>query len=384
MDILGTPKKSAAQAAVWAESKKATYEFLSLAAMYWEVCGKSGVNPEVAYSQAAWETKWGKYGGIVQPSWHNYCGLKNTNSTGNAPSDFKIFATELAGVTAHCDHLALYAGAAGYPKSSTPDPRHFPRLLGTAKTVEELGVKWATASGYSTQLLRLINELREGDGMALKVVSRAQWGAHPPKSTPVKISSAPEGIFVHYTGSDSDEQSDHAKCAGRVKGIQEFHQGPSRGWNDIAYSFLVCKHGVVYEGRGWGVQGAHTLNYNSVAHAVCFLGNDSVGRDDVTDEGRAALAAVINESFAKGYAKKVRGHRDVNSTSCPGDELWNWVHSNGWLVEPVMKGFWQWFHWYQGSGKFKDLGPRAEGHRPDVPAKIPEAWWAKRKKILEG
>ena len=45
------------------------------------------------------------------------------------------------------------------------------------------------------------------------------------------------------------------------------------GWNDIAYSFLVCEDGRVYEGRGWNVEGAHTLGYNSIAIGICFIGD---------------------------------------------------------------------------------------------------------------
>ena len=31
--------------------------------------------------------------------------------------------------------------------------------------------------------------------------------------------------------------------------------------------------GRVYEGRGWGIQGAHTYGYNSKSIAISFIGN---------------------------------------------------------------------------------------------------------------
>ena len=43
------------------------------------------------------------------------------------------------GVQAHMDHLALYAGANGYPKNNTYDPRHFVTIKGKATTVNSLG-----------------------------------------------------------------------------------------------------------------------------------------------------------------------------------------------------------------------------------------------------
>ena len=45
------------------------------------------------------------------------------------------------------------------------------------------------------------------------------------------------------------------------------------GWNDIAYNFLVCEDGRVYEGRGWTTEGAHTLGYNAVSLGVCIIGD---------------------------------------------------------------------------------------------------------------
>lgn len=216
----------------------------------------------------------------------------------------------------------------------------------------------------------------------MEIIPRSAWGADPPRARyPIAHGNATEGVFVHYTSSPYDTADDHAKCAGRVKGIQDFHQGPSRGWSDIAYSFLVCQHGYVFEGRGFGIQGAHTLGYNSRAHAVCFLGGDRARRDDVTDKGRAALGRIIREiltRYSEGHGQ-VRGHRDVNPTSCPGDELYGWVKAKGWLLADSgdakpWRGFWKWMRWY-------DAG-RPEGERPDVPKKIPAAWWARRKKVL--
>ena len=44
------------------------------------------------------------------------------------------------------------------------------------------------------------------------------------------------------------------------------------GWNDIGYSFLIGEDARVYEGRGWGVEGAHTRGYNDKAYAASFIG----------------------------------------------------------------------------------------------------------------
>lgn len=82
----------------------------------------------------------------------------------------------------------------------------------------------------------------------------------------------------------------------------------------------------------------------------------------------------------------MRGHRDVNSTSCPGDELYAWLKGGGWKAEPEPPnkpdGFWKWYNWYNGTGRYAKYGPRSKEHRPDVPAKIPESWWKRREAAL--
>jgi hypothetical protein len=139
--------------------------------------------------------------------------------------------------------------------------------------------------------------------------------------------SAQKGTAVHYSGSNADELSDHKNCAGRVKGIQTFHMD-GRGWSDIAYSYLVCKHGYTFEGRGVGIRTAAngTNSGNDAYHAVCFLGDDTANRDDVTDAGRRALRETV--AMCNGWtahADLVRPHSWFKPTACPGDELRRWI-----------------------------------------------------------
>ncbi|MGH7376858.1 MAG: peptidoglycan recognition protein family protein [Candidatus Methylomirabilales bacterium] len=155
--------------------------------------------------------------------------------------------------------------------------------------------------------------------------TRAEWGARPPKS--VQAIGTVRGVALHYSGSASDEQADHANCAGRVRGIQRYHMD-TRGWADVAYNFLACLHGTVFEGRGFGHRSAAQGTNDGNAHylAVCFLGNDSAGRDDVTDAGRAALRYVVDQ-VRDDYlgAREVRPHSSFHATACPGDELRAWI-----------------------------------------------------------
>jgi len=158
--ILRTPRATVGQAKEWAKGKGATDVFIGLADIYWTLAPPVGVDPVVAYCQAAKETGYGKFGGVIDASYHNPCGIKTSEGGGNYdPRAHQRFASWEDGVSAHIDHLALYAGAEGYPKQNTPDPRHFPYLRGTAITVEQLGGKWAPSPTYGEDIVRLMEEL---------------------------------------------------------------------------------------------------------------------------------------------------------------------------------------------------------------------------------
>lgn len=162
-----------------------------------------------------------------------------------------------------------------------------------------------------------------------KLVTRKAWGARPPRGTTLLRPEAIRFLVVHYSASNADEQADHRNCAGRVRGIQRFHMDdPDRLWNDVAYNWLVCKHGFVYRGRGLRARSAATGDANDFTVAVCFLGDDTAGRADVTPEAQQAIRSVLG--FVKANAPNlegVRGHRDFMQTSCPGDELYAFARS---------------------------------------------------------
>jgi N-acetylmuramoyl-L-alanine amidase len=166
----------------------------------------------------------------------------------------------------------------------------------------------------------------------VKIVTRHAWGAVPPKGRDGLLPADARGVAVHYTGMDADEQALHMNCAGRVRGIQRYHM-EEKGWLDIAYSHLVCRHGYVFVARGYGIRTAAngTTAANDHYFAICFLGNDSQGRADLTREARHALGELIRD-YRHRYprALRVRPHSAFVRTDCPGLELKAWIDRRGW------------------------------------------------------
>lgn len=150
------------------------------------------------------------------------------------------------------------------------------------------------------------------------MITREQWGAAAPRYAGNKISAKPLGVVIHWEGPKLGTFT-HDKCAGKIKGIQAYHQR-IKGWADIAYNFVVCPHGEVFEGRGLLVgSGANgTTAANLDYYAVCAL----VGAGDLVG---AQLLTGLKEAIAlcrQRAGNKILGHRDTFNTSCPGPDLY--------------------------------------------------------------
>lgn len=146
----------------WARDKGATTQFLKLAPIFYKIGLQVGVNPVIAYAQAAKETGYGKFGGVLNESYHNTCGMKITKGGSDTdPNAHQRFISWEQGIQAHIDHLALYAGVHGYPKSTSPDPRHFAYLFGKAPTVESLGGLWAPSVTYGTDIVKMVRDIEK-------------------------------------------------------------------------------------------------------------------------------------------------------------------------------------------------------------------------------
>lgn len=108
--------------------------------------------------------------------------------------------------------------------------------------------------------------------MTIEIITRAEWGARHGRGQDVS-SKLPWGEVVLHTeaGSKHAPASLATECRW-IRAIESFHVN-TRGWDGIAYTFLIAPSGRIFEGRGWGRSGAHTETRNSTAAGVCFLGH---------------------------------------------------------------------------------------------------------------
>jgi len=162
--------------------------------------------------------------------------------------------------------------------------------------------------------------------MAIDLVSRAEWGARPPKGSYTTLRST-KGVKVHYTGGRVDPAivDDHAKCAALVRQIQNGHMD-GNGWIDIGYSLVVCPHRKVFVGRGPNrLPAANGPGLNSGHYAVLGLVGASGLVEPPDDMLHGIRDAIEYLRQVGGAGSEIKGHRDGYATACPGEALYAWV-----------------------------------------------------------
>jgi hypothetical protein len=201
------------------------------------------------------------------------------------------------------------------------------------------------AAGSSGRAQPILNA---GPGQP-SIIARQAWaqGKAPPAVEPsygtIKLA------FVHHT--DNPNGYSAAEVPSILYAIYQFHRY-TRGWDDIGYNFVIDLFGRIWEARKGGIDqavvGAQAGGYNQVSTGVAVLGTfDSVlptgaaldalqrllawklSLHGVPTAGRVTVEVNPADAFytpfkpgARVSLPRVAGHRDGDSTGCPGDALY--------------------------------------------------------------
>ncbi|XP_030381500.1 peptidoglycan-recognition protein LE [Scaptodrosophila lebanonensis] len=160
------------------------------------------------------------------------------------------------------------------------------------------------------------------------IVPRHSWLAQKPVEDPQPLQRPVKYVVILHTATESSEK--RAINVRLIRDIQCFHI-ESRGWNDIAYNFLIGCDGNIYEGRGWQTVGAHTMGYNKIAIGVSFIGCF------MRELPSAAALLMCKNLLARGVQEghiaadyRLICHCQCNSTESPGrrlyEEIQSWDH----------------------------------------------------------
>lgn len=153
----------------------------------------------------------------------------------------------------------------------------------------------------------------------LRIFSRADWGARKPRCA--SGTQTPTRATIHHTVTPT---VDSMTVPQRLRQIQSFHMF-TRGWCDIGYNFLVSRDGRVWRGRGARIVGAHVEGHNTGNVGISFIGTYTSTAPTQTQMCQSAkLLRRLHMDWPVSLNRTdVKGHRQLGSTSCPGDALYN-------------------------------------------------------------
>ncbi|MDR1823917.1 MAG: FG-GAP-like repeat-containing protein [Bifidobacteriaceae bacterium] len=232
--------------------------------------------------------------------------------------------------------LVSLANQAAYGSAYAADGGSTPSSSPTA-TATSTATATATASASPTATATATGGTSSGAKPTIHL--RSEWNARSRKNGPSVIATELKGAIIHHTaGSNSYSQS---QVPAVIKGIQNYHMDSNK-WDDIGYNFLVDKYGGIWEGREGGITlnvvGAHAFEFNTGSVGISMLGNFETV--EPTAEALTSVKKLLQWRLPLGgvnllngttvYPKDekkqtkavVSGHRDVNSTSCPGKYLY--------------------------------------------------------------
>lgn len=161
----------------------------------------------------------------------------------------------------------------------------------------------------------------------IRVYARSDWGARAPRETTPQP-RAPREAFLHHSASPGGQRT-LIKQKQTMRGFQDLHMGPSRGWSDIAYHFVVfqpfggVRYARIFEGRDWRAIPAAQDGRNSGTLAICVVGNFE--GEELKRNTRYAIAQLLVKHPAARAVRTVGGHRDVVRTTCPGRNVMRWI-----------------------------------------------------------
>jgi hypothetical protein len=165
-----------------------------------------------------------------------------------------------------------------------------------------------------------------------RIYGTGEWLARPPRAPITVENHAPYYIVVHHTvepGNTDDFSLERAFAISRS--IQNFHMD-THGWIDTGQQFTNSRGGHITEGRHRSleilregtrhVQGTNVANANS---QVIGIENEGLYTEEDVPETLWDSMVQLVAYMAYQYdipTMNIKGHRDFNSTECPGAMLY--------------------------------------------------------------
>jgi hypothetical protein len=163
------------------------------------------------------------------------------------------------------------------------------------------------------------------------VHTRREWRARAPRSRVKVLTAKPDHIVVHHTATANTEDYSLGHAFELSRQIQRFHIG-RRGWADIGEQLTISRGGHIMEGRNGSLRaiqaGRHVVGAQTLHHNEHTIGIENEGLYMKVQPPEALWSSLVEVCtwlcavYELNPYRAIVGHRDYNSTSCPGDVLY--------------------------------------------------------------
>lgn len=159
---------------------------------------------------------------------------------------------------------------------------------------------WSAGVTWTYRFSRTVDLLQTCSHVADAIVTREQWKAMTPRQQ-LTITDRANQVYVWHTGPNTckligltevkcQDCLQQKSCKQRI--VRAIQDGDlKQGKDDIRYNFLIDEEGVIYEGRGFGVTGQHTIGKNSKSIGVALIGDFS--KTEPSEAAQDALNTLI-------------------------------------------------------------------------------------------
>lgn len=148
----------------------------------------------------------------------------------------------------------------------------------------------------------------------IDIITCPEWGARHPNGVIRTVGASSRIIFHHTAGHHAEistpNNESYAEAVRYARDIQAFHMGPERGWKDSGHNFLVCRNGMILQGRWLTVSAIEERHMVISAHCPDF--NDQIGIEH-EHKGSESMTAAQRQASARlqAWIAYQYGHKKV-------------------------------------------------------------------------
>lgn len=165
--------------------------------------------------------------------------------------------------------------------------------------------------------------------LPIEIITCNVWGAKRPKSGLQTVGESVRTIFHHTAGHHKNLGNPNIQTREEsmqyARDIQGYHM--SQGWNDSGHNFLICRNGLILQGRWLTVSAIQASHMVSSAHcpgqnSQIGIEHEHYGNEEMTKEQKFSssnLMAWIAWHYERTKVLPSMPHSKYFPTACPAN-----------------------------------------------------------------